>query len=74
VVVPFGSLLCYLSPHGGADRDGRRAASSTRISGGRQMGKGDKKSEKGKRWRKSFGKSRPRHGGKKKGKPASSAS
>jgi len=37
------------------------------------MGKGDKKSEKGKRWRKSFGKSRPRHGGKKKGKPASSA-
>ena len=34
------------------------------------MGKGDKKTEKGKRWRKSFGKSRPKHGGKKKGKPA----
>jgi ribosomal small subunit protein bTHX len=38
------------------------------------MGKGDKKSEKGKRWRKSFGKTRPRHGGKKKGKPAASTS
>ena len=25
------------------------------------MGKGDKKSEKGKRWRKSFGKKRPRN-------------
>jgi len=38
------------------------------------MGKGDKKSEKGKRWRKSFGKTRPKHGGKKKkGEPAGTA-
>jgi len=37
------------------------------------VGKGDAKSAKGKRWRGSFGKRRPRKRGKKAGKPGASA-